>query len=210
MPTRLLIADDHDVIHAGILAVVQDMDDIEIVHEAKTGADAVDASKKLKPDVAVVDVVMPDGDGLTTLARLRIECPEVRVVIYSGFDNPTFLARAMALGAMGFVHKSSSPEKLLDSVRLAAAGKSTWGRERPRRVSPLNPDAKDLEVESPLTQRESQVLEKLTEGLTNKQIAQELEISYETVKEHVQHILRKIGVTDRTQAAVWAVRKWIN
>jgi DNA-binding NarL/FixJ family response regulator len=209
MPIRLLIADDHEVVRAGVQSVIQETGDIKIVHESKTGSEAVEASKKLKPDVALLDVVMPGGDGLETLARMRHECPDVRVVIYSGYDNPTFLARAMALGAMGFVHKDSKADRLLESVRYAADGKTTWNRERPRRVSPLNPATKEIEVEPPLTQRETEVLDKLTEGLTNKQIAQELEISYETVKEHVQHILRKIGVTDRTQAAVWAVRKWI-
>jgi DNA-binding NarL/FixJ family response regulator len=209
MAIRVLIADDHEVVRAGIRAVLQKLDDLEVVGEASTGEEVVKGCLSLRPDVAVVDVVMPGGDGLETLARLRIECPEVRVVIYSGFQNPTFLARAMALGAMGFVHKDSNLDKLMDCVKHAAIGKSTWNRERPRRVSPLNPDAKELEVDAPLTQRESEVLAKLTEGLTNKQIAQELEISYETVKEHVQHILRKIGVTDRTQAAVWAVRKFV-
>ena len=117
-------------------------------------------------------------------------------------------ARAVALGAAGYVLKDSHRDKLLDSIRGAATGETVWTREELRRVTgALATPRLSAEVEVPLTQRESEVLKQLALGLTNKEIAQALHISYETVKEHVQHILRKIGVTDRTQAAVWAVRK---
>ncbi len=207
MTIRLLIADDHEVVRAGLRTLLQDVADIDIVAEACNGEEALRAAAQSTPDVALVDVVMPGEDGLSTLAKMRSQFPQTRVVIYTGYQNPTFLARAVALGAAAFVHKDTNSEVLLDAIRRAAAGKTTWSRERLRRVSSaLAAGPFEVRTEPPLTQRETEVLVKLTEGLTNKQIAQELHISYETVKEHVQHILRKIGVSDRTQAAVWAVR----
>ena len=114
----------------------------------------------------------------------------------------------MALGAAGYVLKGSPRDALLETIRTAAAGENAWTREELRRVTgALATPRLAADVEVPLTQRESEVLRQLSLGLTNKEIAQALDISYETVKEHVQHILRKIGVSDRTQAAVWAVRK---
>ena len=132
------------------------------------------------------------------------------VLMFSGFDNPTYVARAVALGANGYILKGTNKDKLLDAIRRTAKGENIWTREELRRVTgALATPRLATDVEVPLTQRESEVLHQLALGLTNKEIAQSLQISYETVKEHVQHILRKIGVTDRTQAAVWAVRKGI-
>jgi DNA-binding NarL/FixJ family response regulator len=126
----------------------------------------------------------------------------------SAYDNPTYVARAVALGAAGYVLKGANRESLLDAVHKVAAGETSWTREELRRVTgALATPRLNADVEAPLTQRESEVLRQLAQGLTNKQIAVALHISYETVKEHVQHILRKVGVSDRTQAAVWAVRK---
>ena len=137
---------------------------------------------------------------------MRLEKPGLPVLILSTFDNPTYLARAVAFGAQGYLLKSCSRDQLISAIRRAANGESIWTRDELRRVAgglatPRMPGNVDI----PLTQRESEVLKQLALGLTNKEIAQSLNISYETVKEHVQHILRKIGVTDRTQAAVWAV-----
>jgi len=129
-------------------------------------------------------------------------------LILSSYDNPMYVARAVALGANGYVLKGASREELIQAIRIAAKGETTWTRDELRRVTgALATPRLSSDVEVPLTQRESEVLKQLAHGLTNKEIAQALHISYETVKEHVQHILRKIGVTDRTQAAVWAVRK---
>ncbi len=151
---------------------------------------------------------MPGGDGLNALGRLKLESPEIAVLILSTYDNPTYVARAVALGAAGYVLKGADREGLLDAIRKAAAGESAWTRDELRRVTgALATPRLNADVEVPLTQRESEVLRQLALGLTNKEIAQALHISYETVKEHVQHILRKVGVSDRTQAAVWAVRK---
>jgi DNA-binding NarL/FixJ family response regulator len=155
-----------------------------------------------------MDVRMPDGDGLAALGRIRLDKPDLPIVMLSAFDHPAYMARAVALGANGFLLKACTRDELVNAIRKAAAGESIFTREELRHVSgALATPRLAADVEVPLTQREGEVLRQMANGLTNKQIAEALHISYETIKEHVQHILGKIGVNDRTQAAVWAVRK---
>ena len=207
MPISLLIADEHEVVRAGIKSVLADTD-ITVVAEAATGKEAVKLTLKHKPDVAMFDIRMPDGDGLQALGRVKLDLPDQPVLLFSSYDNPVYVARAVALGANGFILKTATRDVLIDSIRTAAAGQNTWTREALRRVSgALATPRHAIDIESPLTDRELEVLTHLCNGSTNKEIALELEISYETVKEHVQHTLRKLHVTDRTQAAVWAVRR---
>jgi len=207
MTIRLLIADDHEVVRYGLKRLVEGTD-IEIVGEAETGEQVVQLAAELSPDVILLDIRMPQSDGLTALGRIKLEKPDTAVLILSTYDNPTYVARAVALGACGYLLKEADRDRLLGAIRSAAAGEAAWTREELRRVTgALATPRLAADVEVPLTQRESEVLRQLALGLTNKEIAQALSISYETVKEHVQHILRKIGVSDRTQAAVWAVRK---
>jgi DNA-binding NarL/FixJ family response regulator len=188
--------------------LIQQASDIEIVGEATSGNEAVEKTMKVNPDVVLLDIRMAGGDGLTALGRIKLDKPELPVVMISAYDNPTYVARAVALGAAGYINKGVPGEEVLDTIRRAAKGESAWTREELRRVTgALATPRLNADVEVPLTQRESEVLRQLALGLTNKEIAQALNISYETVKEHVQHILRKVGVTDRTQAAVWAVRR---
>ncbi len=207
MSIKLLIADDHEVVRSGLKSLVAGTD-IKVIAEAATGEAAVRLALKHEPDVVLLDIRMPEGDGLNALGRIKLERPSMPVLILSTYDNPTYVARAVALGASGYLLKGTSREKLLEAIRMAAQGQSAWTRDELRRVTgALATPRLAADVEVPLTQRESEVLRQLAYGLTNKEIALALHISYETVKEHVQHILRKIGVSDRTQAAVWAVRK---
>jgi DNA-binding NarL/FixJ family response regulator len=207
MSIALLIADDHEVVRAGLKSLFQDTD-IQIVAEADSGNSALKLAIKHRPDLVLLDVRMPDGDGLSCLARLKVDLPDTPVVMFSSYDNPTYVARAVALGAAGYVSKGAGREEIVQAIRVVAQGDTIWTRDELRRVTgALATPRLGVEVEVPLTKRENEVLKQLAFGLTNKEIAQALGISYETVKEHVQHILRKIGVTDRTQAAVWAVRK---
>jgi len=207
MTIKLLIVDDHEVVRSGLKSMLA-QSDIKIVAEASGGEAAVQLATKQKIDVVLMDVRMPDGDGISALGRIKMEKPDLPILLFSNYDNPTYVARSVALGASGYLLKSISQDKLTEAIRMAARGESIWTREELRRVTgALATPRLTADVEVPLTQRESDVLNQLAFGLTNKEIAQALNISYETVKEHVQHILRKIGVTDRTQAAVWAVRK---
>lgn len=204
---RLLIADDHEVVRSGLKTIFAGTE-IEIVAEVGTGEEAVKFAMEGDPDVVLLDIRMPKGDGLTALGRIKLEKPDMPVLMLSTFDNPTYIARSVALGASGYLLKGCTRDELLSAIRTAAAGESAWTRDELRRVTgALATPRLAADIEVPLTQRESEVLRQLAYGLTNKEIAQALHISYETVKEHVQHILRKIGVSDRTQAAVWAVRK---
>lgn len=203
---RLLIADDHEVVRSGIKSMLTGTD-FKVVAEAATGAAAVKSAIENDVDVVLLDIRMPDGDGLTALGRIKLDKPRLPIVILSTFDNPTYIARAVALGAAAYLLKGCSLETLLTTLKTVAAGQNAWTRDELRRVTgALATPRLTADVEVPLTQRESEVLKQLALGLTNKEIANMLQISYETVKEHVQHILRKIGVADRTQAAVWAVR----
>lgn len=207
MSKKVLIVDDHEVIRMG-LRVLFENTDIEIAAEASTASEALEAIGTANPDVVLLDIRMEGGDGLNALGRLKLDHPDLPVILFSAYDNPTYIARAVALGASGYVLKSAPPERLIEALRTALSGESAWTREELRRVTgALATPRLSQDIEVPLTQRESEVLRQMALGLTNKEIAKMLGISYETVKEHVQHILRKVGVTDRTQAAVWAVRK---
>lgn len=207
MTIRILVADDHEVVRAGVRSLIANRD-VKIVAEASSGEEAVRLALKHKPDVVLMDVRMTSGDGLTALGRIKLDEPDMPIVMFSTYDNPTYVARAVALGATGYILKSDGSKKLVASLEKAGRGESLWTREELRRVTGAlaTPRLKD-DIEVPLTKRESEVLRQLALGLTNKEIGMALNISYETVKEHVQHILRKVGVSDRTQAAVWAVRK---
>ena len=207
MPIRLLVVDDHAVVRFGVASMLRDTN-ISVVAEASDGVQALHLAHLHKPDVVLLDVRIPQLDGMSCLSRMSAELPNTSVIIFTAHDNPTYLARAVALGAVGYLTKSVTQAELIAAVQQVAAGESLWSRENLRRVTGTLVNSRsnnDLEV--PLTRRESEVLKQLALGLSNKEIAQALSISYETVKEHVQHVLRKLGVSDRTQAAVWAVRK---
>ena len=203
---RLLIADDHDVVRSGLKGMLAGTD-IKVVGEVTTGRAAVEYVLRNEVDVVLLDVRMPDGDGLDTLGRIKLDKPSLPILMFSYVDNPPYRARAVALGANGYLLKDCTRDELASAIKTVAAGNNLWTREGLRRVMGAMATRRlQADVEVPLTEREAQVLRHMAGGLTNKQIATAMKISYETVKEHVQHVLGKIGVSDRTQAAVWAVR----
>ena len=207
MPIDIVIADDHEIVRIG-LKVTLEAAGMRIVADVAGGVAAFKAVKQHRPDLALLDVRMPDGDGITCLTRIKLDVPQTQVLMLSGNDSPTYLARSAALGAGGYLLKNVSLEQLVHAVRAVASGDSIWPRDTLPRVSgALFGSANGAQVEVQLTNREGEVLRQMAHGLTNKEIAMSLGISYETVKEHVQHVLRKLGVSDRTQAAVWAVRQ---
>jgi DNA-binding NarL/FixJ family response regulator len=203
---RILIVDDQDIVRLGIKTLIAGTD-IHIVAEAKTAQAAVKSALEDEIDLALLDVRLPDGDGLTVLGRIKLDKPDLPVIMFSAFENPSSVAKAIALGASGFLMKDCTRDEFLHAIRTVAAGGNVWTRERLRSASgALRTSRLGGNLEVSLSERESETLRQMALGSTNKQIATAMNISYETVKEHVQHVLRKIGLTDRTQAAVWAVR----
>jgi len=207
MSPKLLIVDDHEVVRQGLRALFAQADG-ELISILCDGSSVLEEVDRNCPDAILMDVRMEPVDGLTALDQIRSSFPDLPVVMLSSYDNPTYVARAVALGATEFVLKGDSRAVLLGAVRAAIARQapSTDGRlaRTKRAMSSEMPASQNFD--SPLTSREVQVLRHLALGLSNKEIAQSLSISVETVKEHVQNILRKLNAADRTDAAVRAVR----
>jgi len=207
MSIRVLVVDDHPLVRSGLAALFEGSQ-IEIVGEANDGDEAAAAALQHRPDVILLDIRMPEHDGIEALAKIRKSLPEARVVVLSTYDNPTYVARAVALGACDYILKGSPRQKLLSAIENAAAGEKPGPDSILHQVKTAMDKRFDAEnYDTPLTNREMQVLRHVALGLSNKEIGTSLTISVETVKEHVQNILRKIDATDRTQAAVWAVKQ---
>ena len=206
MSIKLLIADGQEVARLGLESFVAGSE-IEVVARAATGPQAVELAASCNPDCLLMAEGMPQLDGLAALEEIKRNWPELPVIITANQHNPAHLARTHALGASGYLLKEVGPDELLAAVRTAISGGEFWNWKLLRRTSgALTAPLTAIDADAPLTPREFEVLQGLTTGQTNIEIGRQLGISYETVKEHVQHILRKIGVTDRTQAAIWAVR----
>ena len=207
MAITLIVVDNQEVVRKGLASLLAG-EDIEIVAEAASGTAAISKTKKHKPDVLLMDVLMPETDGLDALERIRKGSPATKVVMMSAHDNPSYVARAAALGAADFLLKDVPAKAFAAAIRRAVRGESP-SEDSPfskiRAVLQKRPDPKADEV--PLTRREYQVLRHLAYGLSNREIGFSLKISVETVKEHMQNILRKFDMPDRTAAAVWAVKR---
>jgi two-component system, NarL family, response regulator LiaR len=208
---RILLVDDHAVVREGLRAFLGLQDGFEIVGEAADGEEAVQRATELEPDVILMDLVMPKLDGVSAMRELRRRCPRSRVIVLTSFLDDDRLLPALEAGAAGYLLKNSQPTELARAVRAAHAGEAIIdptaaarlvgvlsGADRgPPRATPLDG----------LTHREREVLALIAQGRANKRIALELGISEKTVKNHVGHVLAKLGVTDRTQAAVLAVQE---
>lgn len=208
MGITVLVADDHEVVRTGLARLLEGSD-ITIVGEAENGEQAVEKTVEHNPDVVLMDIRMPESDGLVALEKIRKANPDVRIVMLSTYDNPTYVARSVALGAADYVLKDSGREELIGAITRAAAGESPSEDSILARVKDTMSRRRERldRGEIPLTNRELQVLRHVALGLSNREIGRSLGISIETVKEHVQNILRKIDAADRTQAAVWAIKK---
>ncbi|NBU40047.1 MAG: DNA-binding response regulator [Planctomycetia bacterium] len=206
MAITVLIADDHEVIRRGV-EVLLESSHFRVVASAASVAQLVRLARKHQPDVVLLDVRLGDEDGLDAIRRVRSAAPKTRSVVFSAFDNPTYVARAVAAGANDYLLKTADRDTLLAALDNAVAdGPPTrTGMLRSVAASMTKRDAPG-DANVPLTPRELQTLRLIAMGLSNREIADTMGISVETVKEHVQNMLRKTSLHDRTQAAVWALR----
>jgi NarL family two-component system response regulator LiaR len=211
---RVLLADDHDLVREGLRAVLEAEGDLEVVGEARDGAEALELCRKLAPDLVLMDVRMPRSDGLEATAAIKREMPRVSVVVVTMHENPDYLLGAIRAGAAGYILKDASGERLVEAVRGTLSGESPLSQdlamrllrrladERDTAPPPSEPEQLPEPPREPLTDRELEVLVLLAQGRTNPQIARNLLFSVSTIKIHVQSIIAKLGVSDRTQAAV--------
>ena len=207
MAITIVIADDHDLAHDGLAQMFADMN-VTVVGSARNGDEAVALVNSLKPDLCLLDVKMPVSDGLEALVQIRASQPDTRVIMISAFNNPTYIAKATLLGAYDYLSKGASRAEILSVVSRAYQQHDRPESSLLRKYHRLMSRRKDKNAMGfNLTNREVPVLRHLGLGLSNQEISTSLCISVETVKEHVQNILRKTGASDRTQVAVWAVRK---
>ncbi|MFD7976348.1 response regulator [Streptomyces sp. NPDC059071] len=209
--TRVFLVDDHEVVRRGIRDLIDDEPDLEVVGEASTAEQALARGPALRPDVAVLDVRLPDGDGISVCRELRSRMPELACLMLTSFDDEDALLDAIMAGAAGYVLKQIKGSDLVSAVRTVATGQSMLD---PATTARLMHSLRDPEAAKPpederltgLSERERSVLDLIGEGLTNRQIAKRLYLSEKTVKNHISRLLGKLGVERRVQAAVIAAQ----
>lgn len=207
-PARVVIADDHELARAGLRSMLTDQRGLEVVGEAANGYEALELCRQLRPDLALIDVRMPGMDGLTTCRAIKQECPATSVILITMYENPDYLYEALKAGAVGYVLKDISQPELMNAVYTVLRGESMLNKEIVVQLLRHMESEISQEEELPpgkLSRREREVLQLLAQGQTNREIAQHLYLSVSTVKIHVEHILGKLAVSDRTQAAVRAI-----
>lgn len=209
---RTVIVDDHGIVRQGLRALLS-RPGIEVIGEADTGSSAVVLARDLQPDVMLLDIRMKDGDGLQALPQVKAVSPCTSVIMLTTYANPGYLARAIQNGASGYLSKETNPDQIVRAVFAAATGEELIDRTllasalaQAADMSTPTPEPTELPIET-LSDRETEVLRLMVHGLSNQSIAESLNISIPTVKTHVQHILHKLHVSDRTQAALLAVRQ---
>ena len=219
VPARVLLADDHDVVRHGFRLVLGTQPDIEVVGEAANGREAIERARSLRPDLVLMDVTMPVMGGLEATRRIKAEMPEVCVLMFTSHEEPECLLEAIEAGAAGYVLKGAPVSRLIGAIRRALGGESPLDQELAARlIRGLSEKAGDDRhrekavagrVREPLaeslTRREVEVLGLMAQGRTNPEIARELVIARPTAKTHVERVIRKLGVSDRTQAVVRAI-----
>jgi DNA-binding NarL/FixJ family response regulator len=199
--TRVLLVDDHALVRAGLAALLSSAERIEVVGAAADGREGVELAVQLRPDVVLMDLSMPVLDGVAATRRLLAAHPAAKVVVLTSFSDQPRVADALAAGAVGYLLKDCEPRDLMAAVRAAAQGHAPLD---PRVARALLPSGRPARPADELSAREQQVLRLVTKGLANKQIARYLGISESTVKAHISNVFRRISVTDRTSAAIWA------
>ena len=203
MTIRLLIADDHSVVRQGLRMVLDLDDELEVVGEASNGAEALALARDLRPDVVLMDVLMPVMDGIAATAVIRRELPDTEVLALTSVLDDAAVAGAVRAGAIGYLLKTTESRDLFRAIKAAAAGQVQLS---PEAAALLMREVRVPDAPPALTERETDVLRLVAQGLANKEIARELRIGEKTVKTHVSSVLAKLGVQSRTQAALYAVQ----
>jgi DNA-binding NarL/FixJ family response regulator len=202
---RLIIADDHPVVRTGLQGMLASQPDLEVVGEATTGAEAVALAIRLCPDVVLMDLRMPEMDGVAAIAEIRAQRPETHVLVLTTYDTDADILRAVEAGATGYLLKDAPREELFRAIRAAARGEAVLAPVVAARLM----GRMRAPAEESLSAREIEVLELVARGASNKQIARQLHISEATVKSHLIHIFGKLGVADRTAAVTTALQRGI-
>jgi DNA-binding NarL/FixJ family response regulator len=198
---RVLVADDHAVVRGGLQQLLETADDIDLVGLAENGAEAVQRSDELRPDIVLMDLSMPVLDGVEATRQIMKENPETRVIVLTSFSDNRRILDALRAGAAGYLLKHAGPDELLGAIRAASSGGSPLD---PKAARVLLDAQQTLRPATELSAREEEVLRLVAQGMANKQIARRLDISERTVKAHLTNVFKRLGVTDRTQAALWA------
>jgi DNA-binding NarL/FixJ family response regulator len=204
---RVLVADDQALVRSGFRMILDERPDLELVGEAENGAQALELTKELDPDVILMDVRMPELDGVEATKRLVAAGTRARILVLTTFDLDEYVYASIRAGASGFLLKDVQPDELADAIRVVAAGNSLFGPAATRRLLDRfaeQNEPKQLRSVDGLTDREREILELLAHGLSNAEIAERLYLSETTVKTHVSAVLRKLGVRDRVQAVIAA------
>jgi DNA-binding NarL/FixJ family response regulator len=206
---NILIVDDHTLFRTGVCRMLEAEEDMHVVGEAATGQEALEQARQLMPDVILMDIKMPDLDGISAARTLHREMPHVGIIFITMFEDDEFIFQGLQAGGRGYILKDAGPETMLRAIRAVAHGESLLGStvaEKVMRQFSALP-GKQTNLFDDLTPRELQVLEQVAKGLSNSEIAQELTISEKTVKNHINNIFSKLHVNDRSQAMLYAIRK---
>lgn len=203
MTIRILLADDHSVVRQGLRMFLSLDPELEVIGEAENGADALQKAKELTPDVVLMDLLMPVMDGITAIGEIRREMPDVEVIALTSVLEDASVVGAVKAGAIGYLLKDTQSEELCRAIKAAAAGQVQLS---PQAAARLMREVRAPESPETLTERETEVLRLLAQGLANKEIARKLSIGEKTVKTHVSNVLLKLNVRSRTQAALYAAQ----
>jgi NarL family two-component system response regulator LiaR len=207
-PIRVLIADDHAIIRKGVKAVLDLVPEIELVGEAENGKQAINLSQELQPDVILMDLMMPEMDGIACIREIKAQRPEARILVLTNFAGEDMIFPAIKAGAMGYHLKDSSPKALEEAIHQIFKGEPSLHPLIAKKVlEELHTSPEDQEIYESLTRRELEVLSLIAKGLENREIAEQLVVSEATVRTHVSNILGKLHLASRTQAALYALRE---
>ena len=204
---RVLIADDHHVVRRGLLFFLKTQKDIQVVGEAKNGKEAIELTAELHPDIVLMDLTMPEMDGIQATKRIKKDYPQVNVLILTSFSDQDHVIPAIEAGAAGYQLKDIEPDELVASIRKIMRGENTLHPQATTQLMKARePKETPPHIFNPLTPREQDVLAELTKGKSNREVASSLVVSEKTVKTHISNIFSKLLVQDRTQAALYAVK----